>query len=54
MGWKQASLVDSAIYSGVNVAGGYITQEAVAKAHQLGYHDLKDIMNACPDFGGAV
>uniref|UniRef100_UPI0026010F1A alanine dehydrogenase n=1 Tax=Sulfurovum sp. TaxID=1969726 RepID=UPI0026010F1A len=32
MGWQTASLQDSAIYGGVNVAGGFVTEEAVAKA----------------------
>ena len=50
MGWKHASLEDSAIYSGVNVAGGYVTESAVAKAHQMEYHALKDIMDECPVF----
>jgi alanine dehydrogenase len=54
MGWKRASLEDHAIYSGVNVAGGYVTQEAVAKAHQLQYHMLEDIIDNCSGFGGAV
>ena len=54
LGWKQASLEDSAIYSGVNVAGRYVTQEEVAKAHQIKFHDLQDIMDDCPSFGGTV
>jgi alanine dehydrogenase len=54
MGWKRASLDDSAIYSGVNIAGGYVTQEAVAKAHQMQYHMLKDIMDQCEEFGGSL
>jgi alanine dehydrogenase len=53
-GWKNASLQDVAIYSGVNVAGGFVTEEAVAKAHQMEYHALKDIIDNCPEFGGAV
>jgi len=53
-GWKNASLQDVAIYSGVNVAGGFVTEEAVAKAHQMEYHELKDIIDNCPEFGGAV
>ena len=32
LGWKRASLEDDAISSGVNVAGGYVTEKAVAKA----------------------
>ncbi len=51
MGWQKASIEDSAIYSGVNVAGGYVTEKAVAKAHQITYHALKDIMDKCPNFG---
>lgn len=53
-GWKDASLEDYAIYSGVNVAGGFVTEEAVAKAHQMDYHELKDIIDNCPKFGGSV
>lgn len=52
LGWKRASLQDAAIYSGVNVAGGVVTQKAVAKAHQMDYHELKDIIDDCPNFGG--
>jgi len=54
MGWKNASLEDSAIYSGVNVAGGYVTEKAVAKAHQITYHALKDILDKCPNFGASL
>jgi alanine dehydrogenase len=50
LGWKDASLQESAIYSGVNVAGGYVTEAAVAKAHQMEYSELKDIMEDCPEF----
>jgi len=49
-GWEDASLEDMAIYSGVNVAGGYMTEEAVAKAHQMEYRELKSIMVDCPNF----
>ena len=52
MGWKNASLQDAAIYSGVNVAGGFVTEQAVAKAHQMEYHELKSIIDNCPEFGG--
>ena len=51
LGWKSASLEDTAIYSGVNVAGGFVTEEAVAKAHQIEYNPLKDIIDTCKDFG---
>ena len=54
LGWKRASLEDSAIYSGVNVAGGFVTEKAVAKAHQIEYYELKNIINNCPEFGGSV
>jgi len=54
MGWQNASLEDTAIYSGVNVAGGFVTEEAVAKAHKMEYHALKDIIDSCPEFGGSV
>jgi len=32
LGWKRASLEDSAIYSGVNVAGGFVTEKAFIKS----------------------
>jgi alanine dehydrogenase len=51
MGWKNACLNDAAIYSGVNVAGGFVTDEAVANTHKMHYHTLKDMMNHCPEFG---
>jgi alanine dehydrogenase len=51
LGWRSASLEDTAIYSGVNVAGGFVTEEAVAKAHQIEYNPLKDIIDNCKDFG---
>ncbi|WP_373032134.1 alanine dehydrogenase [Sulfurovum sp.] len=54
LGWKSASLQDAAIYSGVNVAGGFVTEEAVAKVHQIKYHTLKDIIDNCPNFGGTI
>lgn len=54
LGWKSASLQDSALYSGVNIAGGFVTEKAVAKAHQIEYHELKDIINICPEFKGSV
>ena len=54
MGWKNASLVDAAIYSGVNVSGGFVTEKAVAKVHQMEYHELKDIIDNCPNFGGSI
>lgn len=54
LGWKKASLQDAAIYSGVNVAGGVVTEQAVAKAHQMEFHELKDIINNCPKFGDTV
>jgi alanine dehydrogenase len=54
LGWKRASLEDSAIYSGVNVAGGFVTEKAVAKAHQIEHYELKNIIHNCPEFGGSV
>ena len=54
LGWKSASLQDAAIYSGVNVAGGFVTEKGVAKAHQIDYHVLKDVIDECPNFGGNV
>ena len=53
-GWKNACIEDIAIYSGVNVAGGFLTQKAVAKAHGIEYHELKDIIDNCPNFGGNI
>ncbi|MEA3491935.1 MAG: alanine dehydrogenase [Campylobacterota bacterium] len=52
LGWQIASLEDSAIYSGVNIAGGFTTQKAVAKAHHMEYYELRDIMDSCPLFEG--
>jgi len=54
LGWRLASQEDNAIYSGVNVAGGYVTQEAVAKAHHMEYRNLEAIIDDCPNFGGTV
>lgn len=54
LGWKKASIQDAAIYSGVNVTGGVVTQKAVAKAHEMEYYELKDIINNCPEFGGSL
>lgn len=51
-GWKNVSLQDAAIYSGVNVAGGFVTEKGVAKAHQMTHYALKDIIGNCPEFGG--
>lgn len=53
-GWKNAILENTAIYSGVNVAGGFVTEKAVAKAHKMDYYALKDIIDTCPKFGGSV
>jgi alanine dehydrogenase len=53
-GWKRASLEDEAIYRGVNVAGGFVTEKGVAKAHQIEYHMLNDIMDQCSNFEGNV
>ncbi|GIU00253.1 alanine dehydrogenase [Sulfurovum sp. TSL6] len=54
MGWKNACLKDEAIYSGVNVAGGFVTDEAVANAHKMDYHMLKDILYHCTEFGDTL
>ena len=54
IGWQNASLQDTSIYSGVNVAGGFVTEQAVAKAHQMDYHELKSIIDHCPEFGSVV
>jgi len=50
MGWKDASLKEGGIYSGVNVAGGYVTEAAVAAAHGMEYCELKEIMEQCIAF----
>lgn len=52
LGWDSASLQDNAIYGGVNVAGGFVTQQSVAKAHKTAYHELKEIIGKCQKFGG--
>lgn len=54
MGWKNACLKDTAIYSGVNIAGGLVTDEAVANAHKMHYHMLKDVMYDSPEFGDTL
>ena len=54
LGWKNASLENTAISSGINVAVGFVTEQAVAKAHQMEYHELKSIIDNCPEFGGSV
>ena len=43
-GWKQAVVDDSALKKGVNVINGKITNEQVAKAHNLPHYCLEDIM----------
>lgn len=54
MGWKNACLKDAAIYSGVNVAGGFVTDKAVANAHKMDYHILKDMIYNCIEFGDTL
>jgi alanine dehydrogenase len=54
MGWKSACSSDTSIYSGVNIAGGFVTDEAVAHAHEMGYHSLKDVIDLCPEFGDTL
>lgn len=54
MGWKNACLKDASIYSGVNVAGGFVTDEAVANAHKMDYQMLKDILYHCTEFGDTL
>lgn len=49
-GWREAVMHDNAIYSGVNVAGGYITNEAVANVHGKEYRKLRDIIDLCPAY----
>jgi len=31
--------------------GGFAIEDAVAKAHQMEYHELKDNINNCPKIG---
>lgn len=50
LGWREAVLNDAAIYSGVNVAGGFVTNEAVAKTHGITYRELRDIIALCPAY----
>lgn len=52
LGWREAALSDDAIYSGVNVAGGFVTEKAVAKTHGIEYHELREIIEECPSFDG--
>jgi len=54
IGWKSACSSDTAIYSGVNIAGGFVTDEAVACAHEMAYHSLKDVIDHCPEFGDTL
>ncbi len=54
MGWKNASLKHASIYSGVNVSGGFVTDEAVANAHKMDSYSLKDMMYHCPEFGDTL
>jgi alanine dehydrogenase len=51
-GWRKSILEDSAIYSGVNVAGGYVTNKPVANTHSIEYHELSEIIAECPFFDG--
>lgn len=44
-GWKRAVLEDKALKKGVNVIDGKITNEAVARAHNLQYHPLEEVLN---------
>ena len=32
----------------------FVTEQAVAIAHQMEYHELKSIIDNCPEFGGTV
>ncbi|MDD3498975.1 alanine dehydrogenase [Sulfurovum sp.] len=48
LGWREAAMSDDAIYSGVNVAGGFVTNEPVAKTHGIAHHKLKEIIALCP------
>lgn len=50
MGWREAVMQGDAIYSGVNVAGGFVTNEPVAQTHGIAYHELRDIIDLCPDY----
>jgi alanine dehydrogenase len=48
MGWHEAVKHDDAIYGGANVTGGFVTNEPVAKTHDIAYHELRDIIDQCP------
>jgi alanine dehydrogenase len=50
LGWREAVKSDDAIYSGVNVAGGFVTNAPVAKTHKIAYHELMEIIGQCPAY----
>ncbi|HEO99326.1 MAG: alanine dehydrogenase [Campylobacterales bacterium] len=50
LGWREAVMGDQAIYSGVNVAGGFVTNEPVAQTHGIEYRELRDIVDLPPDY----
>ncbi|MFB6467699.1 alanine dehydrogenase [Cytobacillus sp. Hz8] len=43
-GYKQACLDNEALLKGINTLNGYVTYEAVAEAHNLGYSDAKSLL----------
>ncbi|MEI3599923.1 MULTISPECIES: alanine dehydrogenase [unclassified Oceanobacillus] len=44
-GYKQAVQDNEALRRGVNTLGGYITHEAVAKAHGMEYKDVQEVLD---------
>ncbi|QBP94071.1 alanine dehydrogenase [Bacillus mycoides] len=47
-GYKEACLGNTALLKGINTLDGYVTFEAVAKAHSLQYADAKELLEKAP------
>lgn len=45
-GYEQAALESPALAKGINTVNGYVTYEAVAKAHQYPYTPIKDVLES--------
>ena len=43
-GWKQAAIDNPAIAKGINTAGGHIIHPAVAKAFDMEYMDVEELL----------
>ena len=54
LGLYKAVMQNDAIYSGVNVAGGFVTNEPVAMTHGIEYHELRNIIDQCPVYKGPI